>query len=378
MDEKIIVAIDFGSAYTGYTYSFIGRNSNEILFGKFEGTGVNIKTLNKIIINNSNEVIKYGFGVEDYLKKGNLKSNEYLFERIKMNLYKNNYEIKAVNSSKTVKLVELIYIIIIYLKELAIKSIISSSKRFQDEYKYDEECKRIRWVLTIPAIWNDKNKDIMMKAAEKAGIVKEKGKNLFFALEPEAASYYCAKELPVDDDLFNYPYIICDLGGGTGDIVCHQRILKEGRESIKEKISPRGGAFGSDEINKNFENEVLKSIFGKDIFDKLGQAYIESLRNGKKNFSQKYVVFKNEINHFKESLDVDNYSEETLNIDCSILFNINKGIKIKEAIDNYNNNCRNGWKISVDGMDEDDRAIPFPYKIIYDLTKDITKEISKI
>ena len=164
MDEKkIIVAIDFGSAFTGYTYCFIGKNSNEIYCGKFEGTGANIKTLNKVIINDSNEIIKYGFGVEDYLKKGNLKSNEHLFERIKMNLYNDNYEIKAVNSSKTIKLVDLIYLILNYIKKLAIEAIISTSKGFEDEYKYDEEADKIRWVLTIPAIWNDKNKYIMMQ-----------------------------------------------------------------------------------------------------------------------------------------------------------------------------------------------------------------------
>ena len=44
-------------------------------------------------------------------------------------------------------------------------------------------------------------------AAEKAGMVNESKKGLFFALEPEAASYYCANEMNVDDNLFNYPYL---------------------------------------------------------------------------------------------------------------------------------------------------------------------------
>ena len=381
MDEKkIIVAIDFGSAFTGYTYCFIGKNSNEIYCGKFEGTGANIKTLNKVIINDSNEIIKYGFGVEDYLKKGNLKSNEHLFERIKMNLYNDNYEIKAVNSSKTIKLVDLIYLILNYIKKLAIEAIISTSKGFEDEYKYDEEADKIRWVLTIPAIWNDKNKYIMMQAAEKAGIVNSKNKNLFFALEPEAASYYCAKESPCNDDIFLDPYIICDLGAGTGDIVCHERIINDGIEKIIEKYAPQGGPFGSDEINKKFENQVLKVIFGDDIMDKLNEKFKESLKNSKtlKNFSRKYVVFKEEINHFKESLDEDKYLEETKNIDCSLIYSMCKGINIKEAIEKYNEKCPMGWQIKDYGFDdEDDKTITFPYKIIYDLTKNITDDVSE-
>ena len=379
-ENNIIVAIDFGSAFTGYTYSFKGKNKNEIYYGKFEGTGANIKTLNKVIINDSNELVNYGYSAEEHMKKGNLKQNEHFFERIKMNLYSGQYTIKAVNSSKEIKLVDLIYIILDYLKKEAIKAIISSSRGFEDEYKYNEESSKIRWVLTIPAIWDEKSKNIMMEAAEKAGIVNESKKELFFALEPEAASYYCANEMNVDDNLFNYPYIICDLGGGTGDIVCHERIHENGVEKINEKHVPEGGAFGSDEINKKFENQVLKVIFGDDLFDKLNTKFKESLKSNQKmkNFSMKYINFKNEINNFKESLDENNYLNESMNIDCSIAYSVCKGINIKEAIDNYNRKCRNGWKIEDYGFDdEDDKTISFPYKIIYDLTKDITEGISK-
>ena len=379
-EYNIIVAIDFGSAFTGYTYSFKGKNKNEIYYGKFEGTGANIKTLKKVIINDTNNIVKYGFSAEEYMKKGNLKQNEHFFERIKMNLYSGTYTIKAVNSSKEIKLVDLIYIILDYIKKKAIESIISSSRGFEDNYKYSEESSKIRWVLTIPAIWDDKSKNIMMEAAEKAGIVIGSKKNLFFALEPEAASYYCANEMNIDESLFNYPYIICDLGGGTGDIVCHERIKENGVEKINEKHVPEGGAYGSDEINKKFENQVLEVIFGSDLFDKLNQKFKESLISNQKmkNFSMKYINFKNEINHFKESLDENNYLNESMNIDCSIAYSVCKGINIKEAIENYNRKCRNGWKIEDYGFDdEDDKTISFPYKIIYDLTKDITEGISE-
>ena len=43
MQEKnIIVAIDFGSANTGYSYTFKGKNNNEIYFGRFPDTGESI------------------------------------------------------------------------------------------------------------------------------------------------------------------------------------------------------------------------------------------------------------------------------------------------------------------------------------------------
>ena len=374
-DKNIIVAIDFGSSNTGYAYAFKGKNNNEIYYGKFPSTGANIKTLNKVIINDDDEVVKYGYEVEDYLKKGNMKPNEHLFERIKMNLYHDIYKIKAINSSKVMNLVDLIAIILEYIKKKAIENIISSSKGFEDKYKYDEESKKIRWVLTIPAIWKDKDKNIMMEAAEKAGLIEsfDREKSLFFALEPEAASYYCENDETFDENLFKYPYIICDLGGGTGDLVCHKRIIENGVEKIYEQDIPKGGPFGSDEINKQIENDVLKVIFGKDIFDKLNQKFKEQKDKG---FSGKYVRLKSEFNNFKESLDENNFAEESFEIDCSILYKIGNGINIKNAIENYNNKCRTGWEIKDFGDDEDDRSISFPYKIIYDLTNDLAEKIS--
>ena len=42
---------------------------------------------------------------------------------------------------------------------------------------------------------------------------------------------------------------------------------------VEEQHTPEGGPFGSEEINKKFENEVLKVIFGKDVFDKLTEKF---------------------------------------------------------------------------------------------------------
>ena len=102
------------------------------------------KTLNKVIINDNNEVVKYGHEVNVYINKDCLKGNEHLFERIKMNLYKNKYRIKVVNSSKEMDLVDIIAIIVKYIKNKVIEEIIESSTGIKDNYDFDEENKKIR------------------------------------------------------------------------------------------------------------------------------------------------------------------------------------------------------------------------------------------
>jgi molecular chaperone DnaK (HSP70) len=68
------------------------------------------------------------------------------------------------------------------------------------------------YVLTVPAIWTDKAKDLTRKAALAAGISDDK---LKLITEPEAAALYCATicvEVGLrDGDRF----LVCDAGGGT-------------------------------------------------------------------------------------------------------------------------------------------------------------------
>ncbi len=54
---------------------------------------------------------------------------------------------------------------------------------------------KIRWVLTVPALWNEEHKQFMRKAAIKAGIIDElNSPNMLLCLEPEGASIQCRED----------------------------------------------------------------------------------------------------------------------------------------------------------------------------------------
>ena len=81
---------------------------------------------------------------------------------------------------------------------------------------------------------------MMMKACEAIGLVNENcDKSLFFALEPESASLYCSRNDNIRKEFLEPGkyYIICDLGGGTGDIVTHMI----GSNKNVEEITPSCG-----------------------------------------------------------------------------------------------------------------------------------------
>jgi molecular chaperone DnaK (HSP70) len=71
------------------------------------------------------------------------------------------------------------------------------------------------YLITVPAIWSDLAKDLTRQAAARAGIPDD---TLFLVTEPEAAALYCAttcEEVDLDD---GDHFLVCDAGGGT--VVC--------------------------------------------------------------------------------------------------------------------------------------------------------------
>ena len=71
---------------------------------------------------------------------------------------------------------------------------------------------RIKYVLTVPAIWTDKAIDLTKTAAVRSGIPEE---DLILVTEPEAAALYCSTLCHEVDLKDKDRFLICDAGGGT-------------------------------------------------------------------------------------------------------------------------------------------------------------------
>jgi molecular chaperone DnaK (HSP70) len=75
---------------------------------------------------------------------------------------------------------------------------------------------KLGYVMTVPAIWGHAAKNLTLEASTKAGIDPN---SLVFVTEPEAAALYCSAVSPCglkDGDNF----VVCDAGGGTVVRVC--------------------------------------------------------------------------------------------------------------------------------------------------------------
>ena len=207
---EVVVGIDFGSSGTGFAYSYFDKN--KIIHGQIYGVSVDYKVPTDIILDDKNYVIQFGADCVKFLKEKGLETGHY-FKGIKMELYENKSTITAKNSGKELPLKLVIQKVLETIKELAIKEI-SKNRPY-----LEKEQEKIKWVVTVPAIWNEHQKSIMMESCIDAGLIHQNtDKSLFFALEPEAASLYCSINKEIDRNHFKTGeyYIVCDMWRNWG------------------------------------------------------------------------------------------------------------------------------------------------------------------
>ncbi|XP_014885413.1 heat shock 70 kDa protein 12A-like [Poecilia latipinna] len=271
MGDSFIIAVDFGTAYSGYAFNITSRDKELEPTVKYWGKEYGRetpKTPTCILFDKDKQFISFGFEAkETYVSRMGTEAKDNLFfESFKMSLYKRklslDMKIKAMNG-KEMKALQVFTEALKFLKEDALKYIAqhTAGKQFT--------ASDFTWVLTVPAIWDNSAKEFMREAATQAGIVtKEKEDKLIIALEPEAASVYC-KKLPSDgfiaENLGNLKldqspgtqYIVVDCGGGTIDITVHE-VLEGG--NLKELNKASGNDLGGQTVDRKFK-EFLQEIF---------------------------------------------------------------------------------------------------------------------
>ncbi|XP_060565802.1 heat shock 70 kDa protein 12A-like [Ruditapes philippinarum] len=278
--KQIVAAIDIGTTYSGYAYSFAHdfRKDPMKVYGItnwFPGTVhlVTSKTPTILLLNNDKTFKAFGYEAENMygeLQPEGVQKDYYYFKSFKIVLY-NSLELKGDTEitdafGRTMKAVKVFSIVIEYLKDHlygGLKHIL-----------LDVDDNDIRWVLTVPAIWNDSCKQLMRDAAELAGIQKE---NLIIVLEPDAASLFCM-HLPVaritmegnmSDSMRVSPfskgrkYMVVDAGGETVEITI-QEVIDSDKPNTLHSF---GGAWGGTGVDAAYEN-FLTTIIGEKTYDR--------------------------------------------------------------------------------------------------------------
>ncbi|XP_015257621.1 PREDICTED: heat shock 70 kDa protein 12A-like [Cyprinodon variegatus] len=221
MGDGFIIAIDFGTAFSGYAFNISarGEESDPRLkrWGKEYGLETP-KTPTCILFNEDKTFLSFGYEAQMKFKdmRGEEAKKHYFFEDFKMTLYKKKLsDLKIKDASgKPLEALKVFSESLRFLKDDALKTISSNT----GGWKFTPS--DFTWVLTVPAIWDESAKQFMREAAEQAGIVTEGWEEkLLIALEPEAASIWCKKVPPDGFILKNRSRESLDESPGTRYIV---------------------------------------------------------------------------------------------------------------------------------------------------------------
>ena len=366
LSGQIIIGIDFGTSGLCFSYGTLINGHIEPHIGHFDGQGRDNKILNEIILDdNLTQVLAFGNDCNSFLCSAhNCKFHH--FKNIKMNLYNNLDKVKALNSDKEVDIEYIIKLILIETKKKAIEQIRLSIPNLDE--------KNIHYVITVPAIWDIKCKQKMIIASQQAGLIREDDDfSNFFALEPEAASIFLSYEnngkhcyQEINHHLTNVPFILCDFGSGTVDIVTHKKKVENNVLKFEELYPPVGNNLGSNKINEYFIDRVIKPLIGEDNLNQIKKALY-----GTQDY-ESWARFEKAIEEFKKNFKANEQLNLDYEIDCSFFQVIE--MNISEKIQNFNNN--NKWKLTSGRFDK--YKIRFPFQIIYDFMVELINSIIEL
>ncbi|XP_022801901.1 heat shock 70 kDa protein 12A-like isoform X2 [Stylophora pistillata] len=278
-----VVAIDFGTTFSGFAFAFNNKDGEKsIHMNKEWGTDQGYSTMKTptcLLLNPDKSFNSFGYEAQD--RYADLEEEEacqyFYFDSFKMILHNN----ENLNRNTTLEAGNGEHMIALDVFKYSIKYLYTRALEVIQERTGDENfgMSDVQWVLTVPAIWKPAAKQFMREAAYQAGLAcPSNPEQILIALEPEAASFYCMEqkmrdfvaESGTNDALvtdtiarIETQYVVVDIGGGTLDVTVHE-LLENG--GIRELYKATGGTFGGQNVNRQFRI-LLETIFTKSFID---------------------------------------------------------------------------------------------------------------
>ncbi|KAK3576408.1 hypothetical protein CHS0354_026741 [Potamilus streckersoni] len=298
-DRLLVGAMDFGTTYSGYALSFRTKPLKIITNTSWVAGSrslLSLKAPTCVLVTPEKEFDSFGYQAENKyvsLAEDGEHFDWYLFRHFKMVLH-NSEELTQDTIIEDIKgrslpAISIFTMAVSYLKNHLLQAL---HDRIPDTKQSD-----VHFVITVPAIWDDKAKQFMRQAAINAGIENEQ---LSIALEPEAASLWCQligssrshpeegeeeSDIGIGDAIASVgtQYMVIDLGGGTADITVHE---KQADGTLKEVYHPTGGPWGGTAVDRNFM-AFLSDIVGNGTMRQFTEEQMSDLLDLLREFENK-------------------------------------------------------------------------------------------
>ncbi|KAG6053635.1 hypothetical protein E4U17_004484 [Claviceps sp. LM77 group G4] len=250
-EEKLIIALDFGTTYSGVAYCFANQtDAKPVAIMKWPGNrGISAPKIPTMIEYSKEEPTGFRWGASASKARGGIVAIKLLLDpEQERPLY-----LSANNTRKQLKFlpkkpVEVAADFIRAIYEHALGEISTAVPK-----AYMDICQK-QFVLSVPAVWSDAAKNATLKAAELAGI-----ESVTVVKEPEAAALYSIKTLDFSMKK-NDAFVVCDAGGGTVDLISYEVMAVAPQLKVKELVPGTGGMAGSLGLNERFASAVEELV----------------------------------------------------------------------------------------------------------------------
>ncbi|RGB28801.1 hypothetical protein C1646_672940 [Rhizophagus diaphanus] len=227
-DIRVVVGLDFGTTYSGFSYGHVSYSNRGICTNdNWLGNIGNLKTNTALQYDDSYNTIM-SWGVPALAKRPNRREKN-ISETKPVELFK--LHLGNLSENLRPKLpIDYKKAITDYLHEIG-KLIKDAVGRSFPEIDFHEN---VLLVLTVPTEYSEKDKAIMRKCVYEAGLIKDiHSGSLQFTTEPEAATIYCMENLSRDYDLLTTEREVTE---STGDFCGSTFIDKEFVNFLRNKL----------------------------------------------------------------------------------------------------------------------------------------------
>ncbi|XP_023335807.1 heat shock 70 kDa protein 12A [Eurytemora carolleeae] len=286
--HRVVVAIDFGTTYSGYAYSFTDTPDTIQIMRKWEGDdpGINNqKTPTVLLLSPDKEFHSFGFTARDFYHDMDTReaSKWFYFDKFKMLLHHNKYLGRNTwvesRNGKEMKALKVFSIVLRYFKEHALQELrdatgtklssagIGSTTSVYISGRMVGGMSGSNPGLKTPMVggMSGSNPGLKTLCSEST----EEGSEDYVLEDSETEKEFTLPTNQLTPQLTSeelFPqggsYMVVDCGGGTVDITVHE-ISTDGQQ-LREVFKATGGPYGSVSVDLAFEN-LLSSMFGAEF-----------------------------------------------------------------------------------------------------------------
>jgi Hsp70 protein len=264
---RVRIAIDFGTSRSGYGFAFNDRQIHLRTLWPDQPVPY-AKTLTNLLCSPEGKVDAWGYTARTELarlRKQGADGGYHLLRDFKPHLHTGKRTDKGpivTQDGKNYLVVNLIAAYLKRLKDYGLQQLQGGLTGLLSEQD-------VQWLLTVPAMWTDEDKQWMRQAAQMAGLVGSdpgEADRLRLVLEPEAAAIYCQEQdggSNLSDLRPGVRFLVVDAGGGTVDTV----VLEVGPDGdLHQVVASDASLHGSTRIDCAFVRH-LKERMGAEVLD---------------------------------------------------------------------------------------------------------------